>query len=60
MERSHGGAKLRDGGLLLDGKEAYVSSVPLEKDLQAKTLEVWVSLADLRQSGGGVMSRADP
>ena len=52
----HGGAELRDGGLLLDGKEAFVSSVPLEVDLQAKTLEVWVSLADLRQSGGGVMA----
>lgn len=52
----HGGAQLRNGALLLDGKEAFAASAPLERELQAKTLEAWVSLADLKQGGGGVMS----
>jgi hypothetical protein len=53
---SHGGARVDDGGLVLDGKAAYVSTTPLEKDLHAKTLEVWLSINDLRQAGGGAIS----
>jgi hypothetical protein len=49
-------AKLAAGKLQLDGKSAYVATVPLEKDLGEKTLVVWVQLADLKQRGGGVMS----
>ncbi len=52
----HGDAELKDGGLRLDGKTAFVATAPLEKNLQAKTLEVWVSLANLRQAGGGAIS----
>ncbi len=52
---SHGGARVRDGGLVLDGKQAYVATVPLQRDLQAKSLEVWLSLGDLRQTGGGAI-----
>ncbi len=51
----HGGAAIRDGGLALDGS-GYVATMPLVKDLRAKTLEVWLSLAGLQQSGGGAMS----
>jgi hypothetical protein len=53
--RAHGGARLRKGGLVLDGKQAYVATAPLKSDLAAKTLEVWLSLADLRQAGGGAI-----
>ena len=44
-----------DGGLALDGAESYVSTVPLTKDLRAKTLEVWLRLAQLQQAGGGAI-----
>jgi hypothetical protein len=51
-----GTATIRDGGLALDGRDAFVATAPLEKDLRAKTLEVWLSLASLKQAGGGAMS----
>jgi len=44
------------GGLRVDGRKAFAATVPLDKDITAKTLEAWVSLADLRQAGGGVMT----
>ena len=53
---AQGAATIRDGGLALDGRDAYVVTVPLVKDLRAKTLEVWLSLASLKQVGGGAMS----
>jgi hypothetical protein len=49
------GAKLADGGLILDGN-AYASAGPLPSKLAAKTLEAWVTLSDLDQRGGGVLS----
>ncbi len=52
----HGGARLESGGLTLNGRGAYAASAPLAKDLRAKTLEAWVRLDDLNQSGGGVLS----
>jgi Protein of unknown function (DUF1553)/Protein of unknown function (DUF1549)/Concanavalin A-like lectin/glucanases superfamily len=52
---AHGDAKVQAGGLHLDGKNAYVLTVPLGKDLREKTLEAVVSLADLAQRGGGVI-----
>jgi hypothetical protein len=51
-----GTATIRDGGLALDGHDAYVATAPLKQDLRAKTLAVWVSLASLKQAGGGAMS----
>lgn len=51
-----GGAKLENGALVLDGKEAYVKTKPSEVLLRDKTLEVWVILDDLGQRGGGVMT----
>lgn len=52
----HGSARLGDGRLHLDGVDAYVSTVPLDRPLRAKTLEAWVELDRLEQGGGGVMS----
>jgi hypothetical protein len=54
--RTLGGAAIRDGALRLDGAGGCVVTALLERDLRAKTLEVRVSLATLRQSGGGAMS----
>jgi len=51
-----GGATLRNGRLILDGKEAHVRTAPLARDLREKTLEAWVALANLDQQGGGVLS----
>src|SRR5262249_24113484 len=49
-------AWLQEGRLVLDGSTAYVVTAPLKKPLEAKTLEAWVSLAHLKQRGGGVMT----
>ncbi len=54
--RLHGDARLVADGLKVDGRSAYVATVPLKKDLKAKTLEAWVSLENLTQRGGGVVS----
>jgi hypothetical protein len=51
-----GDARLGADGLKVDGKTGYVFTQPLKADLKAKTLEAWVSLANLKQRGGGVMS----
>jgi hypothetical protein len=51
-----GGAKIVDGRLVLDGKDAYVETPPLHHDLREKTLEAWVTLADLNQRGGAALS----
>lgn len=51
-----GGAVVRDGRLVLDGKGAFLQTPPLAKDLAEKTLEAWVFLANTDQRGGGVLS----
>ena len=51
-----GGARLEGGALVLDGKQAFVETVPLDKDLAEKTLEAWVLLENLNQRGGGAIS----
>jgi hypothetical protein len=59
----HGGAKLARGKLRLNGKDAFVNTAPLTGDLQAKTLEVWATMPNLEQRGGGLISiesTADP
>lgn len=53
--QAHGGAKLEGGTLVLQ-KQGYVVTVPLKQTIKAKTLEVWVQLDNLDQSGGGVMT----
>ncbi|QOV91308.1 DUF1553 domain-containing protein [Humisphaera borealis] len=49
------GARLSDEGLVLDGKAAFAAAGPIGKNLRAKTLEAWVKLSNLQQSGGGVI-----
>ena len=51
-----GDARLVREGLKVDGRKGYAVSAPLRRDLKAKTLEAWVSLDNLRQRGGGVVS----
>lgn len=51
-----GGAEVRDGRLILDGKGAYLSTDPLPVNLGTKTLEAWVTPTTLDQRGGGVVS----
>jgi hypothetical protein len=51
-----GNAKATSEGLVLDGKTAFAKSTPLPSALGAKTLEVWLRLATLDQSGGGAIT----
>jgi mono/diheme cytochrome c family protein len=51
-----GGARIENGSLRLDGKTAYVATAPLTASLKEKTLEAWVKLEGLDQSGGAAMS----
>jgi Protein of unknown function (DUF1549)/Protein of unknown function (DUF1553)/Planctomycete cytochrome C/Concanavalin A-like lectin/glucanases superfamily len=51
-----GRATIERGRLLLDGLRSYVATVPLQRDLEEKTLEVCVSLKTLRQAGGAAIS----
>ncbi|RPI83589.1 MAG: DUF1549 domain-containing protein, partial [Planctomycetaceae bacterium] len=56
----HGGALIRDGRLILNGVEANMRTAPLDRDYHEKTLEAWVSLANLEQRGGGVIGLDTP
>jgi mono/diheme cytochrome c family protein len=53
---THGMARRDQTGLMVDGQQAYVAAVPLEKSLTAKTLSAVVKLANLTQRGGGVIT----
>ena len=50
-----GNARIKDGKLILDGK-SFVATEPITKDIAEKTLEVWVTLDNLNQRGGGAIS----
>ena len=52
----HGSARLENGALVLDGRDAWVSTPALKTGLKQKTLEAWVQLETPDQSGGGVIS----
>jgi hypothetical protein len=54
-----GGAKIQGGRLVLNGTDACFRSAPLARDLREKTMEAWVSLANLDQRGGGVITVED-
>jgi hypothetical protein len=54
--QAHGGARIENGRLILDGKSAYVATAPLDRELKQKTLEAWLTLADLSQAGGAAIS----
>ena len=50
------GTKLKDGALLVNGRLAFAETVPLKKPIKEKTLEVWVKLDHLNQTGGGAIT----
>lgn len=50
-----GSARLESGKLVVDGG-GFARTVPIDRELQAKTLETVVELDSLDQRGGGVMS----
>jgi hypothetical protein len=51
-----GGATIKDGALVLDGKGAFLRTEPLPESVAERTLEAWVSPSDLAQRGGGVIA----
>jgi len=51
-----GGATIAEGVLKLGVEGAYFKTRSLPKDVREKTLEAWVSLADLEQRGGAAIS----
>jgi hypothetical protein len=53
---AHGGARVENGALVVDGRDAFVSTAPLAQPVAEKTLEAWVQLDNLDQRGGGVIS----
>lgn len=53
--QAHEGARLVAGQLVLDSR-GYVTTRPLKHQLKEKTLEAWVTLDNLKQRGGGVMT----
>lgn len=52
----HGKARLTSEGLQVPGAPGYAASPPLARDLKARTLAVWVRLANLAQRGGAALS----
>jgi hypothetical protein len=57
---AHGGARIENGALVLDGRAAYVSTTPVVQAITEKTLAAWVQLDNLDQRGGGVISLETP
>ncbi|MGI9473851.1 MAG: DUF1553 domain-containing protein [Rubripirellula sp.] len=55
----NGGASVQDGALVLK-KGGFVTTPPIPRTIQEKTLEAWVSVADLGQRGGGVVTIQSP
>ena len=53
---ARGNAVISDGSLQLDGAGSFVETPPLSKDIREKTLEAWVRLKTLEQSGGAAVS----
>ena len=50
------GAKLKDGALLVNGRQAFAATEPLKKTIREKTLEVWLRLDHRNQTGGGAIT----
>jgi len=50
------GAKLKDGSLLVNGRQAFAATEPLKKPIKEKTLEVWLRLEHRNQTGGGAIT----
>lgn len=53
--KPHGEANIAKGRLILNGKDAFVTTAPLSTTLTEKTLAAWVQLGNLEQRGGGVI-----
>ncbi len=51
-----GGAFVRNGRLVLDGTGAFLRTPPIPKDIDQKTFEAWLTIADLNQRGGGIIT----
>ncbi|MFM7816800.1 MAG: DUF1553 domain-containing protein [Verrucomicrobiota bacterium] len=58
--RAESGATIRNGRLVLQTPDAHVVTTPLPVELREKTLEAWVTLADLDQRGGGALTVQTP
>ena len=53
----HGAAAVTDGRLVVSSRDSsFFESAPLDRDVGARTLEAWVSLARLDQGGGAAIS----
>jgi hypothetical protein len=52
-------ARVENGGLVLDGR-SFVKTALLGRDLTEKTLEVWVTLGNIKQRAGGAMTVQTP
>ncbi|MEM8736673.1 MAG: LamG-like jellyroll fold domain-containing protein, partial [Planctomycetota bacterium] len=52
---THAGAQIKDGALVVH-RGGFATTLPIPKDVTAKTLEAWVQLDNLQQRGGGVMT----
>ncbi len=50
------GAKLKDGALLVNGRQAFAATESLKKPIREKTLEVWLRLDHRNQTGGGAIT----
>jgi hypothetical protein len=55
-----GAARIDQGALILDGKDSFVATTPIPIEITEKTLEAWVQLDRLDQSGGAVISLQAP
>lgn len=53
------GARVENGALIVNA-QGHVITAPIKQTLKAKTLEAWVQLEQLDQSGGGVMTIQTP
>jgi hypothetical protein len=51
-----GGARIENGVLVVDGKDGFVATAPINADIAEKTLEAWVQLDNLEQGGGAAIS----
>ena len=50
-----GGAAVRDGALVLNGKGAFLKTAPLPVEITERTFEAWLSTTNLEQRGGGIV-----
>lgn len=56
--KAHGKVTFENGMVVL--KRAFLQSTPLQIDLKAKSMEVWIALDDVAQRGGGAMTVQGP